>query len=203
MSKKRKEDWDEKYREGRGGTEEPSRLLKKWISDLPLGKALDVGCGTGRNSIFLSENGYSVDAIDFSEEAIRIAKRKAEEKNQKINWIRKDIMEHDFPEETYDVITIAFFHPLEKLEEIKNSLKNNGYILYTHHINTRNDMDRGPKNLKFRFEPNELLEVFKDFQTLEYAEGTETHEKEGKSAIVKIVSRNTQDFEKNLPAIRR
>lgn len=34
------------------------------------GKVLDVACGDGRNSIFLAKQGYYVEAIDFSEEAL-------------------------------------------------------------------------------------------------------------------------------------
>ncbi|MEH7573540.1 class I SAM-dependent methyltransferase [Cytobacillus firmus] len=37
-----------------------------------LGKVLEIGCGPGRNSIFLAGNGAQVDAIDFSEKAIDI-----------------------------------------------------------------------------------------------------------------------------------
>lgn len=36
----------------------------------PKGKVLDVACGDGRNSIFLAKLGYSVEAIDFSKEAL-------------------------------------------------------------------------------------------------------------------------------------
>lgn len=177
MGKKKKKSWNERYREGgHHDTQEPSQLLKRWISSLPSGKALDVGCGAGRNSLFLSEHGYLVDAVDFSEEALKIAKNRAEENNLEVNWIQKDIMEYEFPNEVYDVIIISFFHPLDKLGEIKNSLKKGGYFLYQHHINTKDDIDRGPKKSKFRYNPNELLKKFRNFQILEYREGIETYE---------------------------
>lgn len=203
MTKKRKKHWNKRYREGgHHNTEEPSTLLERWEPNLPSGKALDVGCGAGRNSLFLSEHGYKVDAIDFSEEAIKIAKNKSKEKNLEVNWIQKDIMKHNFPKKEYDVIIIAFFHPLDKLKKIKDSLKENGYFLYKHHINTTDNIDRGPKNSKFRYDPNELMKKFQDFQILEYKEGIETSENGEKSAIGRIVARKTKDFENNLPSFQ-
>ncbi|MDX3662759.1 class I SAM-dependent methyltransferase [Streptomyces sp. ID05-26A] len=42
------------------------------------GRALDVGCGPGRNAIFLARNGFQVDAVDISATAIRWAAERAE-----------------------------------------------------------------------------------------------------------------------------
>ena len=44
---------------------------------LPHGKALDLGCGTGTNAIFMSQRGWQVTAIDFVPRAISLAKAKA------------------------------------------------------------------------------------------------------------------------------
>jgi len=35
------------------------------------GKALDIGCGNGRNSLYLSEHGFNVTGIDFSANSIK------------------------------------------------------------------------------------------------------------------------------------
>jgi SAM-dependent methyltransferase len=42
------------------------------------GKALDLGCGTGTNAIYMSRHGWDVTAIDFVPRAIAAAKAKAE-----------------------------------------------------------------------------------------------------------------------------
>lgn len=42
------------------------------------GRALDVGCGPGRNALFLARNGFQVDAVDISATAIRWAAERAE-----------------------------------------------------------------------------------------------------------------------------
>jgi len=41
------------------------------------GKALDLGCGTGTNAIYMTQHGWDVTAIDFVPRAISLAKAKA------------------------------------------------------------------------------------------------------------------------------
>ena len=41
------------------------------------GKALDLGCGTGTNSVYLAEHGWDVTGVDFVPRAIRAARQKA------------------------------------------------------------------------------------------------------------------------------
>jgi SAM-dependent methyltransferase len=44
---------------------------------VPVGRALDLGCGTGTNAIYLAQHSFAVTAIDISRRAIALAKRKA------------------------------------------------------------------------------------------------------------------------------
>ena len=39
-------------------------ILVKYLDKIPKGKALDIGAGEGRNSLFLAQNGFEVKAID-------------------------------------------------------------------------------------------------------------------------------------------
>jgi 2-polyprenyl-3-methyl-5-hydroxy-6-metoxy-1,4-benzoquinol methylase len=42
------------------------------------GRVLDLGCGPGRNAVWLAKAGFSVDAIDLSPEALAWARERAE-----------------------------------------------------------------------------------------------------------------------------
>jgi SAM-dependent methyltransferase len=55
-------------------------------------KALEIGCGTGDNAIWLSQQNFHVVGIDASEVAIEKAKSKAGESNVKCDFIVSDIM---------------------------------------------------------------------------------------------------------------
>jgi cyclopropane fatty-acyl-phospholipid synthase-like methyltransferase len=48
-----------------------------WLTPqtLPPGRAIDLGCGSGANAIFLAENGFTVTGVDFS--SVAIAKAQA------------------------------------------------------------------------------------------------------------------------------
>ena len=44
---------------------------------LPAGRALDIGCGTGDNSIYLAKHGWQVTGVDFVAKAVDKARAKA------------------------------------------------------------------------------------------------------------------------------
>ncbi len=50
----------------------PDETLVDWLGSgrLGAGRALELGCGNGRNAIFLARKGFAVDAVDFSRTAI-------------------------------------------------------------------------------------------------------------------------------------
>ncbi len=53
-------------------------------------KALDVACGTGNYSIFLAKNNFDVTAVDISENALEIARRKAAAQGVVIKFFQAD-----------------------------------------------------------------------------------------------------------------
>ena len=54
----------------------PPPEVQDLVATLPKGRALDLGCGYGRTSIYLAQQGWRVDGIDFVPQAIE-AKRRA------------------------------------------------------------------------------------------------------------------------------
>ena len=55
-------------------------------------KILDVGCGTGRHAIELSQKGYTVTGIDLSDTQLTRAREKAGRNNLKINFVKHPLI---------------------------------------------------------------------------------------------------------------
>ncbi|MDF1879691.1 methyltransferase domain-containing protein, partial [Sulfurimonas sp. SAG-AH-194-C20] len=64
-----KERWNKRH------VEKPMRhnvepVLQKYIDEAQVGEALDIACGIGRNTHFMAEKGFVVDAVDISDYAL-------------------------------------------------------------------------------------------------------------------------------------
>lgn len=88
-------------------------LLKNFISE-NVSNAVDLGCGTGNDSIALSLNGLEVDGFDISRDMIKQAKINAKQYNVKINFYNKRI----------DKIPITFHNKYELAVSLGNSIAN-------------------------------------------------------------------------------
>lgn len=55
-------------------------------------KTLDIGCGTGNYAIYLAKKGFDVTGVDFSENALAIAKQRALLANVKIEFVKADAL---------------------------------------------------------------------------------------------------------------
>lgn len=88
-------------------TESPDENLIELIETrkiLPPARVLELGCGNGRNSNYLANNGFEVDAVDFSETAIAIAKERSGKTNHSVKYYCQSIFDFDYSIKTYDFI---------------------------------------------------------------------------------------------------
>ncbi len=58
---------------------------------LPAGQALDIGCGTGTQSIYLAQHGWQVTGIDLVGKALQIAQHKAVIAGVSPTWVEGDV----------------------------------------------------------------------------------------------------------------
>lgn len=192
--------WDERFRKGEYPLDpDPAPVLQQYIDTFPDGRALDIATGTGRNAVFLANNGYTVDALDKSREGLAIARDNAEKRGIEDNcsWIHADAFEYTYPEETYDVITIQSFQVMERLTDIKAALAPNGVLYYQAHIRANESLDYGPPN-RHRVGANELLRACLDLNVLHYREFT-TGETDHRGAYAQIIARKSTGHTQSLP----
>jgi len=98
--------WEQTYHDDSVSTftKGPTVDVAEYWTLFPVGgSVLDVGCGEGRNSIFLAEKGFIVDAFDISEAGINKAKRIANTRGMDVNFMCCDLARFIF-ERNYDVI---------------------------------------------------------------------------------------------------
>jgi SAM-dependent methyltransferase len=118
---------------------EIDRTLLSWEAPLN-SRALDLGCGTGPISFYLSEKGFKTLGVDISTTAIMEAKRIASELNLDAEFIAADIIHQTLPYNRFQIISdSSFLHCIvfdgERqacLKNIFNLLDVNGlFILHT------------------------------------------------------------------------
>ncbi len=114
------------------------RASDPWLSEFredfkPGAHVLDLGCGTGDDTVQLLEYGVSVTAIDQSEERIQITQRRTQAATALVCDMRQPL---PFDAETFDVIVASLsLHYFDLatteriVEEIARLLKLNGVLL--------------------------------------------------------------------------
>ena len=91
MAQTDRQRWDARYRDGAYEQRAwPSAYLQQCvplIAPTQLGvRALDIACGRGRNSLYLAQQGFAVDAVDVSSVAIAHGATRALQAGLTINW---------------------------------------------------------------------------------------------------------------------
>lgn len=96
------------------------------------GKAMDLGCGPGRNSIYLAKQGFEVVGYDISSTAIQWAQDRADESGVNVHFECKSAFEIDACEQYHFVYDSGCLHHLlphrrvQYLDIINRSLKPGG-----------------------------------------------------------------------------
>jgi len=108
-------------------------------------KILEVGAGTGRDSLELAKAGAKVFILDYSEESLKIASELATQAPENLSLVQGNAFNSPFPDETFDIVfhqglAEHFKDPLPLLKENVRLLKKGGFCLcdvpQTFHIYT-------------------------------------------------------------------
>jgi trans-aconitate methyltransferase len=102
-------DWWEQHYQGHGtGHHAPGRHLVAELADEEPGTALDAGCGTGADAVWLANRGWRVTAVDVSPTAVESARRRAG--GLDIEWRVADVNTWE-PPQRYDLVVSQYVHP--------------------------------------------------------------------------------------------
>jgi tellurite methyltransferase len=164
--------WNERYRTGDRSQEDlessPNPLLAETVEKLLPGKALDLACGTGRNSVWLAERGWRVTAVDGAAAAIELVHKRAALSGVTVETLVADLERHDFhiAPDSWNLILMCFYLQTSLFEPAKRGVKPGGIVLAIVHIT-----EPGEEPTAHRLRPGELKTYFEDFEILHYREG--------------------------------
>src|SRR6186713_2951459 len=89
-------DWNDRYQDGNlpWDTGRPSSELQRVLSQNTIQpcRALDLGCGTGTNSVWLAQQGFQVTGVDLAPLAVEQAEKRARAAGVKLHFVVADVL---------------------------------------------------------------------------------------------------------------
>jgi SAM-dependent methyltransferase len=166
--------WDRRYEED-PTIGAPSGWLLTLGSLLPTsGRALDVAGGTGRNSLWLAERGFSVSLVDISAVGLQAAMAAASRRAFDLEIVEGNLEIEPLPAGPWDLVLC--FHYLQRslFEAYPNLLRPAGLLICE--LATVRNLERNPHPVRqFLLDDGELARLAKGLDVVSYTEGwTET-----------------------------
>jgi len=108
----------------------PTAFLEQSVSNLGPGQALDLGCGTGRDAVFLAPLGWEVTAVDILPDALERGRDLAARYSPDgvIEWVQMDLESESLAGQ-FRLITMFRFYDVEILRKSATLLAPGGTLL--------------------------------------------------------------------------
>ena len=113
-----KQHWEERYAQrDRIWSGRVNRWLAEIAEPLTPGRALDLGCGEGADTLWLAEHGWDVVGVDISDTALSRAADEAAARGltDKVRFLQTNLSE-SFPDGTFDLISAQFLQSMVHLD---------------------------------------------------------------------------------------
>jgi len=162
MAHRDREKWDSRYQEDMGNPA-PSPIVKSFFDLAPCGNALDIACGNGRNSLFLADRGFVVDAVDIS----TVATKHLAARDSKVNVICQDLDAWEIPQNRYELVVNIRFLDRRLFPMIQGGLRLGGVLIFESFV--------GGKKDEYCLKQDELLQAFQSLHTVYYKENQADH----------------------------
>ncbi|MEM7356570.1 MAG: methyltransferase domain-containing protein [Acidobacteriota bacterium] len=169
--------WNLKYREK--GPEslasEPAEWLvahRNLLGSEPLGRALDVACGGGRNAAYLARLGFTVDALDVSDVVIGWLQERVEREGLSVHPRSCDLTCEPLPRREYQVVLNFNYLQRDLFAALKAATAPGGLVVFESFTRLQVKLPLGPSAPEHTLELGELRCAFSDFEILDYRETT-------------------------------
>ena len=160
------EKWNAKYRHAGTEASISESVRRFWPLAPPKGRALDLAAGLGGNSLFLADQGFTVDALDISDVALdRFAG-----KHPGVTTSCTDLDQYNIPAEAYDLIVNIHFLNRRLFPLIVEGLKPSGLLIVETFLEGNPQQTDETTCRDYLLRPNELLHAFLRLHVLFYEE---------------------------------
>jgi SAM-dependent methyltransferase len=163
--------WNDRYRESEMVFgHEANQLLVDVVAGFDRGSALDLGCGQGRNALWLAEQGFSVTGLDLSPVAIEQARARARELGLDTTFEAVDLLTWDPAGQEWDLVVLAYLHlPAEMRKTVhaaaQRAIAPGGRIVVlAHHLENLATGTSGPRHPDWLFTEEQLADDFSDLE---------------------------------------
>lgn len=165
-------EWDQRYErhDTPWDTGRPSSELIRVLQEetVPRPRALELGCGTGTNAVWLAQQGFEVTALDFSSRALQLARERGLASGVQVRWLEADVLRPPALGEPYDfVLDRGCYHCVRRddvqayLSTLRQATKPGSAVLVLAG-NAKEPRDPGPPVVteeELRSELGRLLEI--------------------------------------------
>ncbi|ABB44457.1 Tellurite resistance protein TehB [Sulfurimonas denitrificans DSM 1251] len=180
-----KQRWNERYLEN-PMPQAVSPLLERYIEHVKIGQAIDVACGTGRNTHYLAEKGFMVDAVDISDYALGSVKN-----SSMIKKIDADLDKYNLTPNRYDLIVNVNYLNRRLVSQMKDALKSGGVLIFETFIVAHGDFNMPTTNLDYLLRKNELLHSFIGLEVIYYEEKIDVNLKGERIKVASLVAKKS------------
>jgi SAM-dependent methyltransferase len=190
VSAAERDKWDARYRDGAyENRTHATALLAAWLPRLPLGAALDVACGAGRNALHLAAHGFAVTALDISAVALERGRREAAARNLRLVWSCTDLDDEPdtaLPPGPFELIVWVRYVHRGLMPHLLERLASGGTLLCEQHLATTAEV-AGPTSAAFRLASGELVRSAPGLDVLHAYEGLLTDPDRRTVAVTQLV----------------
>ena len=162
-------DWEDEYARCEAPDSTPEPLLVEAVDSLKPGKALDLACGAGRNSLYLAGLGWKVTAVDRSAAALRLLRRHAGRLSLDIRQVDLERGEFPIDPEAYDLICNIRYLQRDLFPAIRAGVRPGGFFAGVLLL------QEPGHDSTFRLGPGELRAEFENWKILYYSEAGAAH----------------------------
>jgi SAM-dependent methyltransferase len=117
-------EWDERYADSDlvWGAE-PNRFVRAQCERLPIGQAIDLACGEGRNALWLARLGWHATGVDYSAVAIDRARQLTTQESPataaRLTWLVADVTTEPVKPAAYDLALVSYLHlPPDQIKRV-------------------------------------------------------------------------------------